>query len=131
MHAAQDWTPIISRMRDRMAQAARYGQLRGDLIPNDNDVGTLATYLSKHSLAAVGIHDLPERDSPDSQAFQGYCGACHALPQPAARNAAAWTPVVDRMFRYLAQGEQGRAVEPSGQAAVLRYLKRHGKKDGM
>ncbi len=125
MHAAADWKPIIERMRDRMAQAARYGQLRNDRIPGDRDASLLEEYLTKNALSAIGIHDLPEPRTRDAQLFQAYCAACHALPRPSALPEKAWVPVVDRMFRYLANSEHGRNVTPDARGAVLRYLNRH------
>ena len=129
MHAAADWKPLMERMRVRMAQAARYGRLRNEVIPGDRDVAVIETYLKKNALAAIGVHELPEPGTLDAQAFQGYCGVCHALPKPNSRTAESWPPIADRMFRYLANSEHARGMSPKARDAVVRYLQRNGRTD--
>ena len=129
MHAAADWKPVVSRMRDRMAQAARYGQVRNEVIPGDRDVALVERYLTENALAAIGVHELPEPTTVEAGLFRGYCSVCHALPKPSAQPRRAWASITERMFRYLANSQPGRSTKPGAREAVTRYLERHARKE--
>jgi len=75
----------------------------------------------------IAADALPEAGGEGAKLVERYCGACHALPDPAQHPAAAWPGVLAEMERQIHARIMRNAPAPSREEwrALEAYLRRH------
>ncbi|MCK5002444.1 MAG: hypothetical protein KAS57_05440 [Gammaproteobacteria bacterium] len=97
-HTAEEWPQVLERMLVLMDVADRFGGLLGNVkTPSSGEREQLRDYLNLYALKPVTT----KPQGVGANAFENYCGDCHALPDMSQYNHFDQSSLIKRMQRNM------------------------------
>ncbi len=98
-HTAEEWPQVLERMQVLMDVADRFGGLLGNVkTPSFDEREQLRDYLILYALKPVKT----KPQGVGANAFENYCGDCHALPDMSQYSHIDGSSLIKRMQRNMA-----------------------------